>query len=514
MTISEVFQRHYMKLLYISAAGYSTAIGFTAGRWLLKETGEIILLLFFHENGNIIEREMGGEYFCANEQHREGKEIAHDTTPLQTVGHTILSVASSPVLRAVILLVFVVSSTTLLVGIVIIVDQFQQIKSRMLSSIENSKEKFCRQVLLPTINCMDQLVLDDVLQIVVKRGMEMWFGMFGGVLLYSVPPLPMLGGVTEDEDDTATISKEVRRRILCATDPSLDRVMFYPGGVWEMLSSNLRDYLVKTMTPTTMRRQHQICSKSTTTTEMVLDENSSEQDDDDDDASFDTPLVSSVPLSEMTSPSRGNDSNCNIHHPVNSRQTIQDDLLQQQRRKKRRVVIQPPLPTSPPPPVLLNDWHLERILRRTSLVTTILFVYHLHRSPNTRKAWGYMVHSLTSLGLVSTAVSAGLSSLVLQSNPSFSDGIVNPIMNAICATVMGRQRWNNMMMVQVEEEEEQEKVSKGNVPMKSILLMFRQLRNEIQRKKRYYLAILMLYGMSSLSRRRIRSRVGRIVGRS
>ena len=148
----------------------------------------------------------------------------------------------------------------------------------------------------------------------------------------------------------------------------------------------------------------------------------------------------------------------------------------------------PPLPNPPPLPEL----HLEKILRRTCLVSTFLFVYHLRRCPNTRKAWGYMANSITSLGLVSTAVGTGLVSSVLSANPSYSEGIVNPMMNAICSTIM-KGGWE----------------MKGNGGGERSMThrmewIISQIRDEIKRNKRYYVAIVMFCGMGSLSRMRRR----------
>ena len=255
-----------------------------------------------------------------------------------------------------------------------------------------------------------------------------------------------------------------------------------------MISPKWRDCLVKTLTPRTMRRRHQICNSPATTmkTEMIVDD--CEMDDN---ASFDTPIVSSVPSSEMTTPS--------IRGIVGGTLGSDDSVNVLQQRRTRRILTQPPLPISPPPPLLPEDWHLERILHRTSLVTTVLFVYHLNRSPTTRKAWGCMLHSLTSLGLVSTAISARLVLSVLRSNPSYADGIVNPIIKVMCATMMGQRLWNILMQV---GEDGVANEGKGDVAMHRIRWMFHQLRNQIQRNKRYYLAVLMLYGMGR-SRRRI-----------
>ncbi len=498
------------------------------------ETGEV-MLLFYHTNeelnNNFASMDiMLDGYSGADKQQQQQQqqqtlheEEAHAKHSMlqNNMGHTFLSIASSPFLRSATLLIFVVSSTTLLVGIVIILDQFRKVKSRMMSSIEHTKDNIYRQISSP-MEGLDQLVLDDLFQIFVKRGIELCVGICGSILLYSsVPPLlPLIVGGRIGEDDTVAtattiVAREVRRRILCAADPSLERTVFHPGGVWEMLSPKWRDCLVKTLTPRTMRRQHHICNSpvtaTTTTTmktEMIVDD--CEMDDN---ASFDTPVVSSVPPSELTTPStRGivggtlcSDDSVNMKlHRVDSRGTIQEDVLQQ--RRTRRIVTQPPLPISPPPPLLPEDWHLERILHRTSLVTTVLFVYHLNRSPTTRKAWGCMLHSLTSLGLVSTAISARLVSSVLRSNPSYTDGIVTPIIKVICATMMGQRRWNILMQVGNDGVADE---GRGDVAMHRIRWMFHQLRNQIQRNKRYYLAVLMLYGMGRLSRRSVRRRITR-----
>jgi len=537
-----------MKLLLLSAAGYSTAIGFTFGRWLLMETGEVILLLLHDDHRRAIGKENDHpnfdsmnvleNYSCVDEQHQQQHQQLREVEPneeqslLQNMGHTFLSIASSPILRTTILLLIVISSTTLLVGIVVLIHQFQNIKYHIISTIRNGKETFHRQVVVPTIDKMDQLVLDDIFEIIMQRGMEVCLGMFGGVLLYNVSPmLPLLGGSIGPEvgnagedvpsSDNATIAREVRRRILNATDPTLERLVFYPGGVWEIVSPKWRDYLVTNLTPGTVRSEQQkidnipaTATTMTTTSVVVVDETSSENDNDDD--SLDTPIVSSVPSSpprsalERKGCTMGSDKSDNHQQQPNVRRTTtHEEHLRQQRS---RGVIQPPTTTSPPTSLPPNDFHLEKILHRTSLITTILFTYHLYRSPNTRKAWGYMANSLTSLGLLSTAIGAGLVSSALRSNPSINDGIIHPIMNVIWATVMGQQqRWKTRL----------HDVGGGNgtgrgggselVVMKRIHWMFHRLRDEIQKNKRYIVAIIMLYGIGRLSRN---NRVRRIGGRA
>jgi hypothetical protein len=537
------------KLLLLSAAGYSTAIGITVGRWLLLETGEVLLLLFnknrsitgtdeLHDSFASIE-DLEKSYSCVDNQQQPSHpiETAADTNNalLQYMGHTFLSIASSPHLRSATLLIFVLSSTTLLVGIVISLNQFQKIKSRVVSSIENGKDKFYQLVVLPTLDGMDQLVLDDIMQIIVKRGMDMWLGMCGGILLYSLPSIPPVGGMI-DKDGTvptaaAAATKEMRRQIICATDPTLERMIFHPGGIWEMLSPNWRDYLIKTVSPRITMRQEQIDNAQSSTRSskaLVADGSSSENENDDDDASFDSPMVcsvppsivSSVPSSSMSARGRGDTlySDDSVNH-VDSREPTNTQILSPERddllhQRRTRGVTQAPLPTPPSPPsfpILPEEWQLEKMLHRTSLLTTILFVYHLYRSPNTRKAWGYMAHSLASFGLLSTAVSAGIASSVLRSNPSITDGIVNPMMHMICAAVLGQQRWRVILQGRGGEGTAGG-VGGGRREVTAIVpstiqWIFQQLRNQIQRNKRYYLAVLMMYGMGSVSRRRMRKNV-------
>jgi hypothetical protein len=345
--------------------------------------------------------------------------------------------------------------------------------------------------------------------------------------LYNVSPmLPLLGGSIGPEvgnagedvpsSDNATIAREVRRRILNATDPTLERLVFYPGGVWEIVSPKWRDYLVTNLTPGTVRSEQQkidnipaTATTMTTTSVVVVDETSSENDNDDD--SLDTPIVSSVPSSPPRSAleRKGIDESDNHHHHPNVRRTTTHE--EHLRLQRARGAIQPPTATSPPPSILPKDFHLEKLLHRTSLITTILFICHLYRSPNTRKAWRLMANSLTSLGLLSTAISAGVISSTLRSNPSMADGIINPITNVIWASVMGRQQqwWKTRLHV-----------GDGNgtcggggseLVLHRMHWMFHRLRDEIQRKKRYIVAMIMLYGLGRLSKN---SRVRRVGGRA
>ena len=83
--------RRGMKLLLLSAAGYSTAIGFTVGRWLLMETGEVILLLLHDDHRRDIGKENDHpnfdsmnvleNYSCVDEQHQQQHQQLREVEP-------------------------------------------------------------------------------------------------------------------------------------------------------------------------------------------------------------------------------------------------------------------------------------------------------------------------------------------------------------------------------------------------------------------------------------------------
>ena len=71
-----------------------------------------------------------------------------------------------------------------------------------------------------SVDCMDGLVLDDVLQKWIKMGVEFSMGAWGGFVLYSIPE--------EIFEGTVDGAKGTRRRLIHAADPSLEQIIFRP----------------------------------------------------------------------------------------------------------------------------------------------------------------------------------------------------------------------------------------------------------------------------------------------
>lgn len=142
--------------------------------------------------------------------------------------------------------------------------------------------------------------MDDVLDKCVEMGIEFSMGVCGCMVLYGLPE-GIFGKVKED-------AKDARCRLICATaeDPLLERILFRPGGVWDVLPPNLRESLTICGSPTkeikkpkvklvngdiTREGTEVVLSVGSTSTELSLDDDGYTNCNVED--SSDTPLASS-----------------------------------------------------------------------------------------------------------------------------------------------------------------------------------------------------------------------------
>jgi hypothetical protein len=126
------------QLLLCSLMGASTAAGITLSRWLLMETGDV-LLLFANDETSDSHLEYGAEETVCkstSESLNEGAaysfQCADNNTEQQNtltiiIGETLLSIAKSPHLRTVPLVLLIISSTAFVIGIIITKQQLQNI---------------------------------------------------------------------------------------------------------------------------------------------------------------------------------------------------------------------------------------------------------------------------------------------------------------------------------------------------------------------------------------------------
>lgn len=466
------------QLLLCSIAGATTAAGITIGRYMLLETGEVLLLLFSNNDQTVGDNVCGSEdsillndvdpdfalqYQCTN-NNEQGK--------IQNVGATILSIASSPYLRAVPLILLVVSSTVFVVGIILTHKQLQQYCSnvqtyhKQLMSIMgvsnqdelivklNEKQLDLKKTLGDkvdkTLNCLDGLVLDDVIRKYTKMGIEFTLGVWGGTVLYSLPEEMFANSIND--------AKATRRRLIHAADPSLEQMLFRPGGVWDVFPPLLRDYLMRRRVVAGIysgdaRLTNGGSIDSHEGTETTTSLGSSEEPNDED--SSDTPVAS--PVSSLVNATAMGSSIIQNYMPIrvihaegqkkkdssqnkHDGETISDALsatisdlvisnftgtkislvedqsssnnneVQSEQREGLQHKGEEQQVTSPP-----STFQLDRVLHRTSIVASVAFLYHLRSSSSTRRAWGSVVKVLTSLGLVSTAIGTGVASALLSS---------------------------------------------------------------------------------------------------
>jgi len=447
-----------LQLILCSLLGISTAVGITVTRWILLETGEV-LLLFSNNNNEPVEDDDGicENYTSDSDSALTSTCTTQDYTPQSTslsnqIGVVLQTIASSQKLRCIPIIILLISSTTLLIGLISTRQTIQYYYEKLYTK-QNELKVILNKQIDTTVQYMDNLILDDMLHKITKYGIEISFGLWSGLLLYSLP----------DELFTTNSSlsnaKNTRRRLVNATDPTLDRALFTQGGIWDIVPLQLKDVLLKNSS----------MSRSGGGVQRLQLTNSSEEEEEGTDTTYSvesnegsselvaSPTALPVPIhivhaksnnnsEENTSPANDQGSNESIADVLSTTinnlivsnitgggSTIHGHLqpnIQGTQGEEPQEEEEDPL-----------KFQLDKVLHHTSCIATFLFMFHLRSSPSTRRAWGSAVKILTSLGLVSTAIGAGVASSMLSSSDhSTTAGITNPLVAMLYSKMMDQLR--------------------------------------------------------------------------
>ena len=117
------------------------------------------------------------------------------------------------------------------------------------------------------------------------------------------------------------------------------------------------------------------------------------------------------------------------HDTKSERQSTATKELQQQQHP-------PSSPPNPNPPLTPTLEFIEKMLHRTFVATTFLFLIHLRGSPLARKLWTSAIHFLASAGLLSAALGTGVVSSALHSNYNALGGGPHPIASVVCTKAL------------------------------------------------------------------------------
>ncbi|KAL3822956.1 hypothetical protein ACHAXA_011671 [Cyclostephanos tholiformis] len=483
--------------LLLSIAGFAFATVTCVARWILVEMGVVLLLLLSSgddagddDPSRALDRDhracdasvvsdVDADIIRADYRYRDDNNPRcayvecivdgrdDDIGRGGGAGGAILSIASSPILRSIPIVLFLLSSTTFVIGIVLARGEMKRLVARMRRWEEygcDFSRRFTDVIMMGggvegVLKCMDDMVLDDALRRLARTGMELSMGALGGILLYSVPDELLVGGPFGD-------ARSARRRFIRAVDPYLERILFCPGGAWDVLPRNLTEFLMKRRLATGHVVDAEAEKISYTNTVVsrrggkgmalvgIVERNTIDDDSTHDgDDSLDSPMVSGVPAGLS----------CDDGPPTNSAEGVGDDepptnsaegvgatiprrsdddeensrvdaggellatttssivvhefimnttCLGKELQTRQFTETEEEGPIIPPPPEL----RIRQILHRTSVVAAFLFSCHLCSSPSTRRAWGSAVNLLTSLGLASMAIAAGAVSASLSGN--------------------------------------------------------------------------------------------------
>ncbi|KAK1739556.1 hypothetical protein QTG54_010099 [Skeletonema marinoi] len=578
------------QLLLFSLAGAGTAAGITLTRWLLTETGEVMLL--FSDNNNGGEDEYCDATTGLNEDniiypHQEASfdeipEIiasscivpsSSSPTTIKAIGQSLLIISSSPHLRSIPIFLILLSSTTFLIGIILTHKQL----SRLSQSISNYQERVNKHVISmikmvfgeeigdemevqqPTMSIssisevlsgviqlqkqqmsnsilmkMDNMVMDEYVQWFIQNGVELAFGLGGGIALYSLPETVFSSSSDNDEGNKGTI---VRQRLIHAADPWLERVLFHPGGMWDALPSGCRGLLMndqerkqEVVAMVGQRQEEGVKIKmiddslDTTQETLVGTEISaasigSTDNETDDDEFASTPIrhahsppMSSVEMKTTTGDISSKESvgealyaticdvvASNVANAFQSREST-SRTPRHEREENDGNRQQPPSPQE----------QIEKILHRTTIAATTIFLCQFLSSPTTRRSWVSAMKFLTSAGLFSTAISAGVASQLLRSSDTtaaastllFGD---NATMTMLYSKIFD---WIQVpsfpLYSSLPTSVNLEKITK------KMHVMFHRLREEIKKNKRLQatFALMVLYGVKQLPGRRRNIRSG------
>eukprot|EP00804_Cyclotella_cryptica_P031340 CCRYP_020517-RA/>CCRYP_020517-RA protein AED:0.18 eAED:0.18 QI:0/-1/0/1/-1/1/1/0/524 len=444
------------RLLLLSVAGVTAAVGTTLCRLLLSETGTV-LLLFSSQNDLSIESSLieGLNFDCATDEHI-----------LTTLGKALVQSSSSPYLRSAPLIFLFLSSAAFVVGVILtrqelryFCAQYQsqppvqnladcswnEIVDKVKAVILAGRQTLGRR-LESAVEFVDNMVADDVLRKIVKTGNEVAAGVAGGVVLYSLPDdiIPQTTTTTTATDATSSCRennvltltsqvKSARRRVIYAVDPSLDDILFRPGGLWSITPAGFRDTLISWTRSTAVERPSFVCDAPTL--DSTADGSGSH---DLEEEKLVTSHGSLPKLIHVRQPQQivaaaavpdGNlenaaseeapSKNGGTLHPKNYKPANKD--ANQSRE------------TPSPTPL-----QIEKALQRTAIAASLCFVLQLLKSPSTRKTWRSAMSFSASCGLLSTAIGAGLASQLLRSTLMKSASNENSIFGALCLNTLER----------------------------------------------------------------------------
>ena len=540
------------------------------------------------------------------------------STIIEIIGQSLLTISSSPHLRVIPVFLILLSSTTFLIGIILTQKQFSRVLSNYHEYIhtsimtvvktifgeEISDEMEVLQRQRPTslrdflsnlmlqqkqqttttttsmsqtvLTKVDNLVMDEYIRWFIQSGVEMVLGLGGGIALYSLPETLFSSsssscdaitssssgrgddGDNDVNDDSRNKSAIVRRRLIHAADPWLERVLFSPGGMWDVFPSGWRECLtdperkqknvvetgrqeevgvrIKMIDDTLDTTQETLVGTEISATSVGSTDNESDDDGHEEDefaASTPTtrhhaPPMSSVEMKtnyggEWKTSSSSAERN-GIRSPreesvgealyaticdvvaSNLANAFQSKEVEERNRKRQ----QQQSTTTPPSPPPSPQEQIEKILHRTTIAATTIFLSHFLTSPTTRRSWMSAIKFLTSAGLFSTAISAGIASHLLRSSSDTTAAAASTLlfgdsamMNMLCSKIYD---WTQQVSSSSQLYFSLSLSSINLVTISSKMrVIFHRLREEIKKNKRLQatLALMVLYGVKKqLSGRR------------
>ena len=472
-----------MDFLLFSTAGFVAATATIVGRWVLAETGEVIVLLFPSSDdamqcpgqgeGYNVEIDTNDKYSTEYYSHQCVEDDEREDCIGKIIGEIFLTIASSVHLRSATIVLVFLSSAAFVIGIILSQGELRRCWVRIQEWTECGRgimnvigEVSIAERAEKALECIDGAVLDDVLSKMIKMGAELSMGAVGGILLYSVP--------NEIFSFSSVDARNARRQLIHNVDPALEQILFLPGGAWDVLPHNVADFLIKWGLMRHKYRNAPGSSLELTTTTFDSDDSldsatiSSQENEAEVNTAED--VAANVLRRSKDEGSKGE----RVHDLIetNAERAIVDEFNSRKSLTEESTVMKE---KSTPP-----DLELQKILHRTSIVATIIFTCHLCRSPSTRRSWGSALNLVSSLGLATTAIGSGVISAWMNTNNSTA---IDPILE-MCYLKLLEGSGVSRVMRNVEQ-------------------MFKQLHEEVKKNKRLQMALafFVLYFMRRMPRK-------------
>ena len=477
-----------MDFLLFSTAGFVAATATIVGRWVLAETGEVIVLLFSssddamqcpgQEEGDNVEIDINDNYStkyysrqCVNEVGERHEQI---------IGEIFLTIASSVHLRSATIVLVFLSSAAFVIGIILSQGELRRcwvriqewtecgrgLSRQIMAVIDEAKPPggFILERAEKALECIDGAVLDDVLSKMIKMGAELSIGAVGGILLYSVPH--------EIFSFSSVDARNARRQLIHNVDPALEQILFRPGGAWDVLPHNVADFLIKWGLMRHKYRNAPGGSLELTTTTFDSDDSLDSATISSQENEAEVSTAEDVVENDLRQSKDEGSKGERVHDLTNAERAIVDKFNSRKSLTEESTVMKE---KSTPP-----ELELQKILHRTSIVATILFTCHLCRSPSTRRSWGSALNLVSSLGLATTAIGSGVISAWMNTNNSTA---IDPILE-MCYLKLLEGSGVSRVMRNVEQ-------------------MFKQLHEEVKKNKRLQMALafFVLYFMRRMPRK-------------